>query len=501
MTDNTEQNQSENTEPVAAANQPHSTASAASSGGDGPLISIWLRILGVIGIVFGLLLAIPGVQLIFLGGSWYYLIAGGATIAAGWFIFQGQPKGVLIYLGVCALAVVWGLAEVAGMQQWFWPLIPRLFAFAFALVFILLAVPLMPSVQGNADLVRKSQIGAAATVAVLVLTVIGMFQPHGVVREKFSPSPAASVMSATTAMGDEWRNYGGTTLGNRFQSAAQINRDTVKDLKVAWVYRTGKKGYDTNADQNTPIFADNTVYSCTYDNQVHAIDGETGERKWMFDPKASGPFFMRCRGVTYYKAPGPDDDGKCASRIILSTVDTRLFALDAETGEPCRYFGNNGVVDMKRGMGEFEPGMYGFTSAPTVAMDTIILGSFLNDNISVLEPSGVVRAMDAVTGELRWAFDVGRPGEKGWPKDGEIFTPGTPNVWTHPAVDEELGYVYLPTGNATPDVYGPNRRPFDNEYTASIIAVDIRTGDEVWKFQTVHRDLWDFDLPSQPSLY
>lgn len=185
----------------------------------------------------------------------------------------------------------------------------------------------------------------------------------------------------------------------------------------------------------------------------------------------------------------------------MTTMDTRLFALDARTGSPCKYFGDNGLVDMKRGMGEFEPGMYAFTSAPAVALDTIILGSYLNDNISVLERSGVIRAMDAVTGELRWAFDIGRPGEKGWPPEGETFTRGTPNMWTHAAVDEELGLVYLPLGNATPDVFGPNRRAFDNEYNSSVLALDIRTGDERWKFQTVHRDLWDFDLPSQPSLY
>ncbi len=210
---------------------------------------------------------------------------------------------------------------------------------------------------------------------------------------------------------------------------------------------------------------------------------------------------MRCRGVTYYQAPSADADGQCATRIIMTTFDTRLFALDAKTGIPCKYFGQNGVVDMKRGMGEFEPGMYGFTSAPAVAMDTIILGAFLNDNISVLERSGVIRAMDAVTGELRWAFDMGRPDHKGWPPEGETFTRGTPNMWTHAAIDEELGLVYLPLGNATPDVFGPNRRAFDNEYNSSVLALDIRTGNERWKFQTVHRDLWDFDLPAQPSLY
>lgn len=466
-------------------------------------ISIWLRVLGLVGLAFGLAIAIPGFQLIMLGGSWYYLIAGLGTIAAGLLIFGGHPLGVIVYLGVCLLTVGWGLYEVMGMEQWFWPLIPRWFAFGFALFFILLAVPLFPELRGDHQARRASRLGALVVLVCLGLTIWGMFLPHGGIRNEFTADASAAPMQETTEMGNEWRNYGATTLGNRFQPADQINRETVKDLEVAWVYQTGKKGFDTNADQNTPVFANNTVYACTYDNVVHAIDGETGEKKWEFDPEASAPFFMRCRGVTYYQAPGPDADGQCATRIIMTTIDTRLFALDAETGQPCREFGENGMVDMKRGMGDFEKGMYGFTSAPAVALDTIILGAFLNDNISTFEPSGVIRAMDAVTGELRWAFDVGRPGQMGWPDEaaGETFTKGTPNMWTHAAMDEELGLVYLPMGSATPDVYAGARRSFDDEYGAAVVALDIRTGEERWKFQTVHRDLWDFDLPSQPSLY
>ena len=461
-----------------------------------------LRLIGaVIGVVLGLALAIPGVQLIMLGGSWYYVVAGLAGVVAGFYIFKGRSVGIAIYLGLCAFTLVWSIYEVAGMEQWFWPLIPRLFSYGFMLFFLLLAAPKFPDLKGKANLLQGARLGMFGALAGLVLAVYGMFIPHGVVTNAFTPASTAKSMHATTQMRNEWRNYSGTVLGNRFQPADQINRESVKNLKVAWTYHTGKKGFESNADQNTPIFADNTVYACTYDNVVHAIDGETGQRRWVFDPKATGPFFMRCRGVTYYQAPGPDADGQCATRIIMNTIDARLFALDAKTGAPCKYFGANGMVDMKRGIGDFKPGMYGFTSAPTVTKDTIIVGSFLNDNISTYESSGVIRAMDAVTGELRWAFDVGRPGQKGWPAEGETFTKGTPNMWTHAAVDEELGLVYLPLGNATPDVYGGKRRPFDNAYNATIVALDIATGDERWKFQTVHHDLWDFDLPAQPSLY
>ncbi len=462
---------------------------------------IWLRVLGAIGLAFGLSIAIPGIQLITLGGSWFYLIAGAATIVAGWLIWRGDVRGVLVYLGVVVIALLWSLAEVWRMNQWFWPLIPRLFAFAFALFFILLAVPQFPRVHGRRAIVRSSRIAAVAVAVGLVLTIGGMFRPHGIIREDIAPNERARPMAASAQLNNEWPNYSGTRLGNRFQPADQITRSNVQDLELAWVYRTGRRGYDSNGDQNTPVFADNTVFACTYDNQVHAIDATTGKRKWMFDPQANAPFFMRCRGVTFYRAANGNGDGECATRIIMNTIDTRLFALDAKTGRRCASFGDNGMVDMKRGIGPFKWGMYGFTSAPMVVKDTIIVGSYLNDNISTFQPSGVIRALDAMTGGLRWAFDVGRPDEKGWPKEGETFTKGTPNMWTHAAADEELGLVYLPLGSATPDAYGGARRSFDNDYGAAVVALDIETGDERWKFQTVHKDVWDFDLPAQPSLY
>ncbi len=482
-------------------------------------VGIWLKVLGVIGILFGLSLALPGIYLITLGGTWYYAIAGIATVVAGWMIFRGNPKGVLVYLGVCALAVIWGFIEVWNMQQWFWPMIPRLFAFAFALIFILLSVPRFPSLKGDKGIARTARLGALAVIAGLVLTIYGMFQPHGFIQNDFSPSPQARQMAATAKMGDEWRSWSGSNLGNRFQPASQINKDTIENLEVAWTYRTGRIANDSNSDQSTSLYANNTVFACTYDNEIHAIDGVTGAKKWVFvpDPKVEEPFFMRCRGLAFHEQGSANDSDEtageaeetldstpaamCTSRVIMATRDTRLYAVDAETGTLCPDFGENGMVDMKAGMGDFESPMYGFTSAPYVALDTIILGGYLNDNISTLEPSGVIRAVDAVTGDLRWAFDVGRPGEKGLPKGDETYTKGTPNMWTHPAIDEELGLVYIPTGNSTPDVYGLNRRPFDNEYNAAVVALDIRTGDERWKFNTVNRDLWDFDLPSQPSLY
>lgn len=196
-------------------------------------VSIWLKILGIVGIPFGLSLALPGIYLITLGGSWYYAIAGIATALAGWLILRGDVRGVLLYLIVFTLTALWALMEVWGMDQWFWPLIPRLFAFAFALFFILLAVPLFPSVRGKTGQVRAARLGALLVLIGLGLIVYGMFLPHGVVRNDFAAAASARQMPPTAEMAGEWRNYSGSTLGNRFQPADQINRDTVKNLKVA----------------------------------------------------------------------------------------------------------------------------------------------------------------------------------------------------------------------------------------------------------------------------
>lgn len=379
-------------------------------------ISIALRILGVIGILFGLSLALAGIYLITLGGSWYYTIIGLMT-AAGWSIFRGLPRGVAIYLLVCLITVIWALWEVWGQSTWFWPLIPRLFAFAFALFFILLAMPLMPAYRGDPVARRNWLLGALVVLIGLGGTVAGMFAMHGVVRNGFTLAGGTTVNAAALAMGGEWHNYGRTTTATRFAPADQITKDNVGQLEVAWTYRTGIVGDGTDSDQNTPVYANGTVYSCTFNNQVHAIDGVTGARKWVYDPKVSAPYWMRCRGVTYY-ATAASADGTCAHRIALGTLDARLISLDADTGLPCKDFGAGGAVNLMDGMGGYGPGLYMETSAPTVARGKIIVGGLVDDNYEVGEPSGVVRAYDGATGQLAWAFDVGRPGRYGVPEAG-----------------------------------------------------------------------------------
>ena len=176
------------------------------------------------------------------------------------------------------------------------------------------------------------------------------------------------------------------------------------------------------------------------------------------------------------------------------------MAVNKETGLLCRDFGTGGEIDLLEGMGDVKPGFYFVTSPPTIANDVLVLGGWVMDNQETQEPSGVVRGFNPLTGELVWAWDMGREERPGLPAAGETYTRGTPNVWSLTSADEELGLVYVPTGNATPDYWGGHRSEAMEKYSSSVVALDARTGRVRWHFQTTHHDIWDYDVPSQPTL-
>jgi quinoprotein glucose dehydrogenase len=184
----------------------------------------------------------------------------------------------------------------------------------------------------------------------------------------------------------------------------------------------------------------------------------------------------------------------------VATPDNRLWALDARDGKPCAGFGDAGAVDLRAGLGDVPPGSYGVTSPPVVSHGRLVVGARVADNVSIDMPSGVVRAYDAKSGALAWAWDIGRPDRSGAPAAGETYTRSTPNAWAPLVADDVLGLVYLPTGNPAADYFGGHRRAFDNEYGASLVAVDIQTGHARWHFQATHHDIWDNDLSAQPVL-
>ena len=190
----------------------------------------------------------------------------------------------------------------------------------------------------------------------------------------------------------------------------------------------------------------------------------------------------------------------CRRRIISGTLDARLIALDADTGRPCAGFGENGQVDITAGMGKVFPGYVSITSAPTIVRGVVVTGHQVLDGQKRWAPSGVIQGFDAVTGELRWAWDMLHPERDGAPPAGQTYARGTPNMWTTAAGDEALGLVYLPMGNSAADYWSGLRSEIENRYSSSLVALDVETGKPRWHFQTVHTDVWDYDLGSQPTL-
>lgn len=326
-----------------------------------------------------------------------------------------------------------------------------------------------------------------------------------------------SALSATPCLAQtratEWRFYGGDRGGTRYSPLKQIDRGNVGRLRRAWVYHTGEleMGLKTAAFQasfsTTPLVVGGVLYLTTPSSRVVALDAETGRELWKFDPQAGRGVrgFNSHRGVAYWEGHSSDGKGR-DRRILYGTVDGRLIALDAGTGKTYPDFGQGGFVDLRAngaGAGADDP-TWGarVTSPPVVYRDLVIVGWGLPESPSK-GPTGDVRAYDVRTGRLAWTFHtVPRPGEAGhetWEGDSWKQRTGT-NVWSMMSVDEERGLVFLPVGSPAYDFYGGDRRG-RNLFGNSLVALDAATGRLVWYYQTVHHDLWDYDLPAQPVLF
>ena len=307
-----------------------------------------------------------------------------------------------------------------------------------------------------------------------------------------------------------WTYYGGDAGGSRFSGLSRITPQNVKTLARAWAYSTGDKiskaeAIKHSAGETTPILVEDSLVFCTPFNDIIAVDPGTGVEKWRHDAKANldqhpANQFI-CRGVAYWKAAGAT--GACASRILSGTNDGRLLAIDARTGAPCADFGESGVVAVDPGMDLVWPGEFQITSAPTVAGDTVIIGSAIGDNERVEAPFGTVRAYDVRTGAPRWSFDpIPRSAEAPNAGDWKGEFPrkeGHANAWAPMSYDAARGLLFLSTSSPSPDFFG-GLRPGDNRYANSIVALKGATGEVVWSFQTVHHDVWDYDVPAQPAL-
>ena len=292
----------------------------------------------------------------------------------------------------------------------------------------------------------------------------------------------------------DWPVYGGDAGGMKYSALDQINRDNVARLEPVWTWhsqdihkgaKAGLRGKQS-AFETTPLYIDGTLYATTAFGRVVALDPLTGRERWAFDPHVDrnvGYGDFANRGVAAWGT------GK-SLRLFIATIDARLIAVDAASGKPVQAFGHEGEINLRQGLriGPQTKSEYENTSPPAVVGNLVVVGSAVADNQRTDMASGEVRAFDTRTGKLVWTFD---------PLAGTRI--GAGNAWSILSVDAARGLVFVPTGSPSPDYYGGLRKGA-NAYANSVVALEAGTGKVRWSFQTVHHDLWDYDVASQPAL-
>ncbi|MBA1228868.1 membrane-bound PQQ-dependent dehydrogenase, glucose/quinate/shikimate family [Pseudomonas viridiflava] len=467
-----------------------------------------LRATGIVMAILSIALLYMGAQLVAVGGSPAYSVIALGVLATAVLVFLKRKSALTLYALLMWGVLLWIVYEV-GFDKWQW--IPR--GDLFALIGFWLAMPwiVRPLSRSHTGSNRGFHPFLGATVGIMALIVIAlMFYDPYAVKGQIGTSTASR--SAEVA-GNEWVAYGGTPSGQRFSSLDQINPQTIGKLSRAWEYHTGDlRDADKDAGEYTfeatPLKVNNRVYVCTPHNEVHALNPETGKLDWKYTPEKTRSYLQQhqtCRGVSYYAAPAGQtaSPAQCEKRIIMATADARLVALDADTGKLCGDFGTGGVVDLRNNMGQIRPHALMQTAAPLVAGDLIVLGGSVMDNgYDQGNPSGVIRAYNAVTGALVWNFDPENPQDTAPVSAEHVYAQDTPVAWATLSADLKNGLVYVPFGNASPDETGTRRDPKSNteQLRDALVALDLKTGAFKWKFQTSNNDLWDRDNPSQPSL-
>ncbi|WP_194090368.1 membrane-bound PQQ-dependent dehydrogenase, glucose/quinate/shikimate family [Vibrio hibernica] len=476
-----------------------------------------MKFFSVIFMLLGLVLAAGGAWLMTLGGNWYYLFAGIGFFVTGLCIWQTKRTvSHYIYALFLLVTTAWAFSETG--FDW-WPLSARMG------LPLLLAIPL---------LVTYRQASRASTLSLLMIWGLSAVATLGSIfnlTHDIAGNLPTKIVNATPDMGDikddAWTSYGRSNYGQRYSPLDQITPKNVGQLKLAWQIETGdQKGPNDIGEttyQATPLKLGNTLYLCTPHNWLVALNADTGEKRWVFDakvPPESQRQHQTCRGVSYLAPENSSADAQvtqaitakanphtealpsttCDAQLFLPTSDARLIAIDPTTGARCSNFAKDGVLDLMTNMPYKQAGYYYSTSPPIVTNGVIVVAGAVNDNYDINSPSGVVRAYDAKTGELKWNWDSANPDDTAPIADGKTYTVSSPNSWSVSSADAKLGLIYLPMGNRTPDQLGMYRNKNEEKYSSSVVALDVKTGQAKWVQQFVHHDLWDMDTPAQPSL-
>lgn len=327
--------------------------------------------------------------------------------------------------------------------------------------------------------------------------------------------PLVSVVPVKGAA--EWPNYGRDAGGTRYAPLDQITPDNVGKLRSAWIYRTGDSSVEASYVspvgnvpnfEATPIMVDGTLYLSTPVGRALALDPGRGTTRWEYDAhidRAGDYGDFSNRGVATWVDPERGPGERCRRRVYLVTIDARVIALDAASGGSCTDFGNQGILDLTKGLrnppeyvGEYEE-----TSPPAIVNGMLIIGSGVADNNRIDSPDGVVRAFDARTGALRWSWDPvpQDSSDSAWTTwtGPRSHRSGGANAWTALSVDSAHDRVFVPTASATTEYYGGERVGL-NAYANSVVALRAATGERLWHFQLTHHDLWDYDVAAPPAL-
>ncbi|MTD26306.1 membrane-bound PQQ-dependent dehydrogenase, glucose/quinate/shikimate family [Erwinia sorbitola] len=467
------------------------------------------KITSIVIAIVGIAMLYMGTKLLMIGGTPFYALMGLGLLVTAVTLFMKKRIALTLYALLMWMVLAWMIYEV-GFDKWQW--IPR--GDIFGLIGLWLAMPwVVRPLYKNEE--RRFHPFLGTTVIVIVALVVGMMF--------YDPLPQAGTIttqrqsSDTDVAGNDWTAYGGTANGLRFSSLKQITKDNVNKLDVAWIYHTGdvrdaEKDATEYTFEATPLKVNNSVYICTPHNEVHALNPETGALKWKYQPAKDASYLQQhqtCRGVSFYDGGDVQGDttagqpALCRKRIYNASNDAKLIALDADTGKLCADFGNNGVVDLHTNMGPVRPHALMQTAAPLVAGNLVIVGGSVMDNgYNTGNPSGVIRAYDAMSGRLVWNFDPANPENTQPIAADQSYPQDTPVAWGTLSADLKNGLVYVPFGNASPDEVGMKRDANSNteKFRDTLVALDLKTGSFKWRFQSSKNDLWDRDNPSQPSL-
>ncbi len=470
---------------------------------------LMLSLLSVALAIIGLVFISGGSWLVFVGGSFYYVLAGLAFLLVSVLTYRGSGLAYWAFAALILATLVWSLFEVG--LDW-WQLLPR--GNLVIAIGLILLLPWLARSFRSTDLLGSGYLALACSLVAcgLVAAVSLIETPNDVAGDLPQRERNIADFAAGSGANNDWVAYGGTGAGNHYSTLDQITPQNVNQLQIAWEFHTGDvRRADDPAETTyevTPLKLGDTLYLCTPHDLVFALDAETGHEKWRFDPKIRQPpvqttQHLTCRGVSYFDAgdtPSTMPALDCVKRIFLPTVDARLIALDAESGKVCKSFGIDGSVDLWQNMPNVDPGSYYSTSPPVVTKQLVIVGGAVNDNVSTHEASGVIRAYDAITGALVWNWDSRNPSQTAPIGPGATYTENSPNSWSVSSYDPDLGLIFIPMGNQPPDQFGGNRDSNVEKYSSSVVALKANTGAVAWVFQSTHHDLWDMDVPAQPNL-